>query len=177
MRRCILKLSELLLPEFDQEMKSTRNTLERIPDGRFDWKPHDKSMPLGRLAGHLAELPSWIIMSIRQDTLDLAPAGAPALQPFFAKSRQEVLTTFDKNTSDARSAMAEASDEHLMKQWSLLRNGQTLMTLPRLAVIRNWVINHTIHHRAQLGVYLRLNNIAVPSIYGPSADEGQMFQV
>jgi len=172
-----VKLTELLLPEFDQELTLTRNTLERIPDGRFDWKPHDKSMTLGRLAGHLAELPSWAIMSIRQDELDIAPAGAPALEPFVAKSRQDLLSTFDKNRDDARAAIAGASDEHLLKVWSLLRGGQTLMTIPRVSVIRNWVMNHMIHHRAQLGVYLRLNNIAVPSIYGPSADEGQTFQV
>src|SRR5215468_384038 len=116
-------MSELLLPEFDQEMTNTRTTLERIPDGRFDWKPHDKSMTLGRLAGHLAELPSWAIMSIRQDALDLAPAGAPAFEPYIAKSRQDVLSTFDKNRSDARAAIAEASDEHLLEAWSLLRAG------------------------------------------------------
>src|SRR5436309_853434 len=116
----------MLLPEFDQEMTSTRNTLERIPEGRFDWKPHDKSMTLGRLAGHLAELPGWATMSIEQDQLDLAPGGAPAFEPFIGKSRHEILNTFDKNRTDARAAIAGASDEHLMQSWSLLRNGQTL---------------------------------------------------
>src|SRR5262245_30113935 len=100
-------------------MTNTRNTLDRIPDGRFDWKPHDKSMALGRLAGHLAELPSWAAMSIRQDALDLAPSGVPAFEPFVGKSRHDVLAIFDKNRIDARSAIADASDDHLMKPWSL----------------------------------------------------------
>jgi uncharacterized damage-inducible protein DinB len=101
----------------------------------------------------------------------------PAFEPFIGKSRQDVLNTFDKNRTEARAVIAQATDEHLLKSWSLLKTGETLLTIPRIGVLRNWVMNHMIHHRAQLGVYLRLNNIAVPSIYGPSADEGQMFQV
>jgi uncharacterized damage-inducible protein DinB len=169
-----MKISDMLLPEFDQEMASTRKTLERIPDDKLGWKPHEKSMPLGRLAGHLAEMAGWAVMGIEKDSLDLAPPGAPPMQPTVAKSRQEVLELFDKNKNEARAAIAKASDEHLMKNWSLVRGGQTLMTMPRTAVLRSFVMNHMIHHRAQLGVYLRLNNIPVPSIYGPSADEGQM---
>ncbi len=169
-----MKISDMLLPEFDQEMASTRKSLERIPEDKFGWKPHEKSMPLGRLAGHLAEMPGWAVMSIEKDSLDIAPPGVPPPQATVAKSRQEVLDLFDKNKNEARAAIAKASDDHLMKNWSLLRGGQTIMTMPRTAVLRGFVMNHMIHHRAQLGVYLRLNNIPVPSIYGPSADEGQM---
>jgi uncharacterized damage-inducible protein DinB len=169
-----MKISEMFLPEFDQEMANTRRTLERIPEDKLDWKPHEKSMPLGRLAGHLAELAGWTTATLKQDTFDFQPPGAPPMQPFIPKSRKEVLDAFDKGTKEARAAIAESSDEHLMKNWSLLSGGKTLMTMPRTAVLRSFVMNHVIHHRAQLGVYLRLNNIPVPSIYGPSADEGQL---
>lgn len=169
-----MKISEMLLPEFDQEMANTRKTLERIPEDRLDWKPHEKSMPLGRLAGHLAELAAWTAATLKQDTFDFQPQGAPPYQPLIPKSRKEALDAFDKGAKEARAAIAASSDEHLMKNWSLLRGGQTLMTMPRTAVLRSFVMNHIIHHRAQLGVYLRLNNIPVPAIYGPSADEGQM---
>jgi uncharacterized damage-inducible protein DinB len=169
-----MRLSEALLPEFDQEMANTRKTLERVPDNRFGWKPHEKSMTMGRLATHLAETPGWASTTIEKDSLDLAPPGAPPFQPITANSRHEVLAIFDKNIGTARAAIAGASDEHLMKTWSLLLGGTTLFTLPRTAVLRTFVMNHIIHHRAQLGVYLRLNNIAVPAIYGPSADEQGM---
>ena|SRR5688572_32359874 len=169
-----MKLNEMLLPEFDHEMANTRKTLERIPEDKFAWKPHEKSMTLGRLASHIAEMPGWAVESVRRDELDLAPAGAPPMQPFIAKTRQEILDTFDKTTAEARAAIAESGDEHLTKQWSLLMGGKTLMTMPRTAVLRSFVMNHMIHHRAQLSVYLRLNNVPVPALYGPSADEGQM---
>jgi uncharacterized damage-inducible protein DinB len=169
-----MKLSELYLPEFDHEMVSARKTLERIPEDKLSWKPHEKSMPLDRLAGHVAELAGWAVPAILQDSLDFMPPGGPPFQPTIAKSRAHVLEVFDKNREQSRQAIAGASDEHLMKNWSLLRGGQTLMTMPRFAVLRSFCLNHIIHHRAQLGVYLRLNNVAVPSVYGPSADEGAM---
>jgi uncharacterized damage-inducible protein DinB len=156
------------------EMAHTRKTLERVPDDKLGWKPHEKSMTLGRLAGHLAELPTWGQMTIESDSHDLAPSSGPTQQALTAKSRQEALDAFDKNVASMRAAIAAASDDQLMKPWSLLKGGQKLMTMPKIAVLRGFVMNHTIHHRAQLGVYLRLNDIAVPSIYGPSADEGQM---
>jgi uncharacterized damage-inducible protein DinB len=164
----------MLLPEFDQEMANTRKTLERFPEGKSDWKPHDKSMTLGRLAGHLAELPSLGALALRQDSLDFAPPGAPPMQAFTATSRAALLETFEKNMTNARTALAEASDAQLMKSWSLLRGGKSLFTMPRTDVVRSFMLNHMIHHRAQMGVYLRLNDIPVPSIYGPSADEGQL---
>ncbi len=167
-------INQALLPEFDMEMANTRKTLERVPDDKLGWKPHEKSMTMGRLAGHVAELPMWGHTTINQDSIDIAPAGAPPQQGLTAKSRQDALDAFDKNVASMRAAIAGASDDQLMKPWSLLKGGQTLMTMPKIAVLRGFVMNHAIHHRAQLGVYLRLNNIAVPSIYGPSADEGQM---
>ena len=161
-----------LLPEFDQEMANTRKSLERVPDDKLSWKPHPKSGAMGWLAGHVAQLPSWAGIAIAQDSLDLEPGGKPPTPPLLPKSRQEILDMFDKHVAAGRAAIAGASDEHLMKPWTLLKNGQTIMTLPRIAVLRGFVMNHLIHHRAQLGVYLRLNDLPVPSIYGPSADEG-----
>jgi uncharacterized damage-inducible protein DinB len=169
-----MKLSDMFLTEFDREMETARKTLERIPEEKLSWKPHEKSMQLDRLAGHIAELAGWAIPTIEQDSLDFMPPGQPPFQPTIATSRKQVLEIFDKNRDGSRRSIAGASDEHLMQNWSLLRGGQTLFSMPRFAVLRSFFLNHIIHHRAQLGVYLRLNNIPVPSVYGPSADEGTM---
>ena len=166
-----MSIARSLLPEFDNEMANTRKTLERVPDGKFDWKPHQKSTAMGGLATHLSNIPTWAVYAIEQDSLDLAPGGKPLPPMSPAQSQQELLSTFDANIQRARAAIAGASDEELMKPWSLQRAGNTLLTVPKVAVLRNFVLNHIIHHRAQLGVYLRLNDIPVPSIYGPSADE------
>lgn len=164
-------LSESLLPEFDHEMANTRKTLERIPEDKLDWKPHEKSMTLGHLATHLATLPTWAVHTIEAGSLDLAPEGVPLPTPQPVTSQQEALTRFDTHVAAARKSIAGSDDAHLLKPWSLLKGGVTLITLPRIAVLRSFVMNHNIHHRAQLGVYLRLNDVPVPSIYGPSADE------
>ena len=169
-----MAIKEALLPEFDQEMASTRRTLERVPEEKFEWRPHAKSGTMGWLAGHLANLPRWTVFTINADELDLAAGGTAMEQPPMPTSTEEVLTTFDTHVSDARAAIAGASDDDLMKSWSLLQNGKTMMTLPKAAVLRSFVMNHVIHHRAQLGIYLRLNDLPVPSIYGPSADENPM---
>lgn len=169
-----MAFSDALLPEFDQEVAGIRKTLERVPEEKFGWKPHQKSMTMGGLATHLATLLSWAVTAVDTDSLDLAPGGVPAPGPSPAKSRQELLETFDKNAAAARKAIAGAADAHLLKPWTLLHSGKQLLALPRIAVIRSFVMNHAIHHRAQLGVYLRLNDVPVPSIYGPSADEGMM---
>jgi len=166
-----MSISAALLPEFDQEMANTRKALERVPDDKFDWKPHEKSMSMGGLATHLANLPRWTVYTINQDSLDLAPPGGEPLRAEEQRSRREVLEDFDKNAAAARDAIAGASDEELLKPWSLLQGGVTLMTLPKIAVLRSFVMNHVIHHRGQFTVYLRLNDVPVPSIYGPSADE------
>jgi uncharacterized damage-inducible protein DinB len=167
-----MKISEALLPEFDQEMANTRKTLERVPDDKLGWKPHPKSFAMGPLAQHIATMVGWATDTIEKDSFDVAPPGAPPYQPPPVNSRADLLVVFDEGVAKARAALAGASDEHLMKPWSLLNGGKPMMTMPRVVVIRSFVLNHTIHHRAQLGVYLRLNDIPVPSIYGPSADEG-----
>jgi uncharacterized damage-inducible protein DinB len=169
-----MSISSALLPEFDQEMANTRKTLERIPDDKFGWKPHPKSFAMGPLATHTAELVGWTVDTIGKDSLDIAPPGAPPYKTVEATSRQELLDRFDKKVTAARAAIAGASDEHLMKPWTLLQGGQPIFTMPRAALLRSFVMNHVIHHRAQLGVYLRLNDIPVPAIYGPTADEQGM---
>jgi uncharacterized damage-inducible protein DinB len=166
-----MAIGKSLLPEFDYEMASTRKTLERVPDDKWDWKPHDKSFPMGNLAAHLANLPTWGTLAVNSDSFDLAPGGQPVKTPEL-NSTGAVLAKFDENVAATRTAIASANDEDLFKKWTLLSNGKTIMTLPKIAVLRSFVVNHMIHHRAQLGVYLRLNDIPVPSIYGPSADEG-----
>ncbi len=169
-----MSLSQSLLPEFDQEMAGTRRTLERVPEAKFSWKPHEKSGTMLWLAGHLSEIPSWTSYTISQDSIDLAPGGKAMEPPPVPKSTQELLDRFDQHVKDARAALSAVSDAELAKPWSLLNNGQTLFTMPKITCLRTWVLNHNVHHRAQLGVYLRLNNIPVPAIYGPSADEQGM---
>jgi len=162
-----------ILPEFDQEVANTRKVLERVPEGKPDYKPHEKSMPMGRLAGHTAELPGWAKETILQNSIEIRQ-GDPKNVALVMISRKQLLEEFDKRAAAGRAAIAGASDEELMKPWSLIANGKTIFTLPKIAVLRGFVMNHMIHHRAQLGVYLRLNDVPVPSIYGPSADE-QVF--
>jgi uncharacterized damage-inducible protein DinB len=169
-----MKFSDLFLSEFDQEMVSVRKTLERIPEDKLSWKPHDKSMPLNRLAGHLAELPGLIVNAIQKDSLDFRPPDQPPMQPTVATSRSQVLEVFDKNRDAARNAISGLNEDSLMANWTLLMGGKTILAMPRAAVLRSMCMNHIIHHRAQLGVYLRLNDIPVPSVYGPSADEGAL---
>jgi uncharacterized damage-inducible protein DinB len=169
-----MTISQSLLGEFDSEMANTRRTLERVPEDKLSWKPHERSFALGRLAAHIAEAPGWSVPTIAMDELDISPVGTPPYQPFEPKSRQEILDYFDKQIAAAREAIAGASDDHLRKPWTLLAAGKTMFTMPRIAVLRGMIMNHTIHHRAQLTVYLRLLDIPVPALYGPSADEGQM---
>lgn len=169
-----MNISQSLLQEFDVEIANTRKTLERVPEGKADYKPHEKSMPMGRLAGHLSEIPTWATMTLSQDELDMNPASGTRYAPIVMSSRQELLAKFDDEVKKARETLASTSDEVMMKTWTLKNNGQKVMAMPRVAVMRSFVMNHMVHHRAQLGVYLRMNNVPVPSIYGPSADEGGM---
>jgi uncharacterized damage-inducible protein DinB len=162
-----MPFSEMLLPEFDEEMKNTRKLLERIPDGTLAYQPHPKSMTLGRLAMHVAELPSWAVFTLEQEVLDIPPDFKPAT----ASSREELLGKFDRSVADARSRIAAASDADWQKTWTLKFAGNTVMSMPRATVMRSVIMNHLIHHRAQLGVFLRLNNVEIPGMYGPSADE------
>jgi uncharacterized damage-inducible protein DinB len=165
-----MNIADTLLPEFDQEMANTRIVLERVPDDKLTWKPHPKSWDMAHLAYHLATIPNWGAETMKTDSLDYTGYVPPAPP----ESRQQILAQFDKTVADARAALAGASDEAYMQNWSLSANGKTFFTMPRVAIIRSFVMNHAIHHRAQLGVYLRLNDIPVPAIYGPSADEGSM---
>ena len=166
-----MSISNALLSEFDHEMATSRTVIERVPENKYSWKPHEKSMNAGRLASHIAEMPNWATTGIKQDSLDLAAGG---YTPYEASTRAELLALFDKNVAEARASIAGCSDETFMKMWSLKRGDATLMTLPKIAVVRSFVMNHVIHHRGQLSVYLRELNVPVPSIYGPSADEGSM---
>ena len=166
-----MAMSDVLLPEFDQEMAGIRKTLERVPEDKFDWKPHPKSGSMIWLAGHLANLPSWGSLTVGTDEFDMAPGGQAAEQASPPADTASLVATFDKNAAETRAAIAGASDAELMKPWSLLSNGTVLFSMPKVAVLRSFVMNHLIHHRAQLGIYLRLNDIPVPSLYGPSADE------
>lgn len=163
-------ISQAILPEFDQEMANTRKSLERIPEDKLGFKPHAKSMTLGALATHLATVNGWVDAILGVDSFDVSTAPPnPEL-----KSRAEILAAFDQNAASARKTIAGTTDAQMAKPWTLNSKGQTIFTLPRVAVLRSFIMNHTIHHRAQLGVYLRLNDVPVPSIYGPSADEGNM---
>jgi uncharacterized damage-inducible protein DinB len=166
-----MAISESLIQEFENEMASTRKTIERIPEEKFDWKAHEKSFSMGTLATHLANIQYLAVLAVEQDSFDFAPVGEPPFQAPKASSIKEVLEMFDQNVALAKAAIAKVSDEDMVKPWSLLTGGKTIFSRPRLATLRNLVLNHTVHHRAQLGVYLRLNDIPVPSIYGPSADE------
>lgn len=166
-----MSVSEMLLPEFDREMANARKALERVPEGRFGFKPHDKSMTLGRLASHIAEIPMWGEKTLTEELVDVAPDGQ-APQALNLSSVQEILEAFDANVAAARKALAEAPDQAFGETWTLKRAGDTIFAMPRLAVLRGMVLNHLIHHRGQLTVYLRLNDVPVPALYGPSADEG-----
>jgi uncharacterized damage-inducible protein DinB len=161
-------MTDLFLEELDSEMKVTRKTLERVPEGRNDWKPHAKSMRLGYLAALVATMPGWVAMAIDQDELNLNPGENATLE---AKTNQDLLKMFDEASAKARQALQKTTDDHLMTNWRLLVAGRVVSDEPRYRVLRTSVLNHLAHHRGQLTVYLRLNDAAVPSIYGPSADE------
>jgi uncharacterized damage-inducible protein DinB len=166
-----MAITDALLPEFDKEMTTTRKLLERVPEDKFAWKPHQKSMSLVELATHLATLPSWGAVTLNQGEIDMGGANPNTA----VVSRADLLARFDKNVADTRAALAGKSDAEMMAPWSLKQNGQTLFTMPKTAVWRSFVVNHLVHHRGQLSVYLRLNDVPVPAMYGPSADEAPNF--
>jgi uncharacterized damage-inducible protein DinB len=162
-----MTFSELLLVEFDEEMKKTRKILECVPEGRFAWKPHEKSMPLGRLAGHVAELPGRAASIVRQETL----VRMPGYVPFSATTREDLMEKFESESADGRSAIQELREDQLAAVWTVKFGDTVYLQLPRSSALRAICMNHLVHHRAQLGVYLRLLDIPVPGIYGPSADD------
>ncbi|HET6328975.1 MAG TPA: DinB family protein [Planctomycetaceae bacterium] len=167
-----MSISQALLPEFDQEMANTRKVLDRIPEDKLDWKAHPKSNTIGWVSKHLADLPSWATETMKHESLDVAPPGGEPFKLPEAKTKQAILELFDKNVASARAAINAASDADYMKTWTLLKGGQKIFAMPRVAVVRSMVLNHSIHHRGHLCVYLRLNNVPVPALYGPSGDEG-----
>jgi uncharacterized damage-inducible protein DinB len=152
--------------EFDQEAQTTKRVLERIPDDRLAWRPHPKSFSLGQLALHIASGPGQIVAAVAQDTAEVPNFAQPE-----AKSRQEVLEAFCQSMASARASLKNMDDSRLLSEWTLTRNGKTLMSIPRIGFLRSILLNHTYHHRGQLSVYLRILDVPVPSIYGPSADE------
>ncbi len=167
-----MSMSQALLPELDQEIGKTRKVLERLPMERFDWKPHEKSFSLGELGNHTARILGWGTQTLVTESFEMEPEGEEGPpEPPVARDRASLLAAFDEGASEFRKAVEGATDEALMAPWSLYQKGQALFTLPRMAVIRSMIMNHLIHHRGQLSVYLRMNDVPVPSIYGPSADE------
>lgn len=163
-----MAMKDALLPEFDHEMGMTRTLLERVPDDRLAWKPHERSMTLARLATHLAEVPGWVGTMLNESAFDTGGLRPP---PRESGSRHEILDLFDRNVAAARETIVGKSDAELMAPWTLKRDGRDLFTVPKVALLRSFLLSHVIHHRGQLSVYLRLNEVSVPAIYGPSADE------
>lgn len=157
-----------LLPEFDQETAATRRVLERVPDATLEWRPHPKSFNMGELATHLSRLPHWGTLILKQDGYDLAASGprGQALSNVAA-----VLAQFDANVREVRSALVDMTDGQLMQPWVLKRGDKVLMSVPKVSAVRGFVVRHLVHHRGQMTVYLRMNDIPVPALYGPSADE------
>jgi len=165
-----MALKDGLLSEFDHEMGATRRLLERVPEADLAWTPHDKSFPLGHLAAHIANLPNWIGIAMDSTELDALEAGMNA-RPAPPQTVAELLQRFDDNVRKARAKIDEQTDPAFLAPWTLKNAGEALFTMPKLSVLRTFVMNHLIHHRGQLTVYLRLRNVPLPSIYGPTADE------
>ena len=167
-----MKLTEFFLSEFDREVERSRRALEQVPDGKYDWKPHDKSMIFGYMADMVATMPSWLTMEITQDELDIAPVDGPKFKPEPKETSDALLNALDKAAADARSALEETTEEHLMTSWRLLAGGKVVMETQRYVVIQD-TFNHWAHHRGQMTVYLRLMGAKVPALYGPSADDNR----
>jgi hypothetical protein len=166
-----MKMIDLFQSQLNDEAGRTRSALERTPEGRDDWKPHEKSMPLGRLAMLVARMPSWIPLVVNQDELDLNPPGGGSnIDQHPLRTSGELVQAMDQGVTQARTALANTTDEHLMKPWRLLVGGRVVSEQPRHVVLRD-TFAHLAHHRGQFTVYLRLNDVAVPAIYGPSADD------
>ncbi len=164
-------ISAAFIGELQHEAATTRTVLERVPADKFDYLPHEKSMTFSRLAVHVAEMFSWITMTMKTDELDFATAEFP---PFEPTTNEELIEFFDKTIAEATATLENCSDETFMENWTMKNGEKTYFTMPKIAVLRTFCLNHIYHHRGQLSVYLRLNDIPVPSIYGPSADEGEM---
>ena len=164
-----MPLIDALLPEFDREMGATRRALERVPDGQFDWRPHPASVTLGRLAEHLTEMPMWATTTMAQSELEATTQRSPDYRP--PATRAAVLAQFDSSLKAARGNLINKTDAEFAAPWTLRNGGKEVFTAPKATVMRNFVLNHMIHHRGQLMVYFRMLGVPVPSIYGPSGDE------
>jgi uncharacterized damage-inducible protein DinB len=162
-----MAIKDALLAEYDHEMGTTRKLLERVPEEKLAWRPHQKSMSLGGLATHLGNIPNWGATILTDSGFDMAAAPPNATE---RTSRREILALFDETTKKTR-ALMEKTDGEYMAMWTLKRGGQEIFSMPRAAAFKSFVVNHLIHHRGQLSVYLRLNDVPVPPIYGPTADE------
>jgi uncharacterized damage-inducible protein DinB len=169
-----MKLTEFLLAELDREVDRSRRALEQVPAGKYDWKPHDKSMIFGYLADMVAAIPSWIAMEITQDELDVAPEGGSGMKQTRKETSAALLKALDETAAGARSALTKTTDDHLMTPWRLLARGQVVIEAPRHVMIQD-TINHWSHHRGQMTVYLRLMGAKVPALYGPSADDNRFL--
>ena len=165
-----MALKDALLPEYDHEMATTRRLLERVPEQHFAWKPHEKSMSLGQLAGHVANLPFWAGPILGAESFDLNDMP-PDARPNVPLSRDALVKEFDDKVAATRRLIAGAGDPEMLARWTLKRGGAEMFSMPRIAALRSFVMNHSIHHRGQLSVYLRLQNVPLPSMYGPTADE------
>ena len=166
-----MAIAQAILPEFDREMATTRKMLERFPEDKVEWRPHETCMTLGRLAGHVAEISGWTVPTMTQDKLEI---DRSQFTPTIVTKRDEALKQFDETVKNAREVLAAASDETFMKPWTFVAGGKTVFTIPKIAVMRSFVMNHLIHHRGQLAAFYRIAGVPVPSIYGPSKDE-QVF--
>ncbi|HYM76819.1 MAG TPA: DinB family protein [Candidatus Dormibacteraeota bacterium] len=168
-----MKLTELLLSQLEREAAITRAALERVPEGRNDWKPHPRSMPLGYLASLVATMHSWIVAMVKQDEFDMKSPDAAKFKPLEWSRRTELVSALEAGTAEAREALRNTTDEHLLRPWRFVVGGHVADENPRHIMITDAVFNHLAHHRGQLTVYLRLNEASVPALYGPSADEGR----
>jgi uncharacterized damage-inducible protein DinB len=165
-----MKLTELFLTELDREAGRSKRALEQVPEGKHDWKPHDRSMIFGYLANMVATIPDWVAMEVTQDELDIAPKTGPTQKPVPMNTSAEYLAALDKSVANARAALTNATDEHLMTPWRLLAAGNVVMEEPRYVMISE-TLKHLAHHRGQMTVYLRLMGAKVPALFGPSADD------
>ena len=165
-----MKLTEFLLAEFDREVHRSRRALEQVPEGKYDWKPHDRSMIFGYLADMVATIPSWIAMEVTKNELDVAPADGSTMKQEPKKTSASLISALDKSAAEARAAFEKTTDEHLKTMWQLKARGQVVQAAPRYEMIQD-TINHWAHHRGQMTVYLRLMGAKVPALYGPSADD------
>lgn len=165
-----MSIAELLVPEFDHEIVITREVLARVPDDRGEWKPHAKAFPMAHLAQLVARLPGWVPMMLDRSELDISPVDGPKFPGYSIEKTATLLAEFDRNAKAARSALATATDRAMHEPWTLKKAGEVVLTDSRYQMLRSMVLNHQVHHRAQLGLYLRLTDQKVPQMYGPTAD-------